>query len=99
MRVHLFGTLTIARAGRYELLLGADDTAVLRIDGEPVLSTPGGGIRIEQAFRSLAEGPHSIDVTYDDAAGTAHLLVDMRHEGNEPTRIGSPDDGSSSKTP
>jgi hypothetical protein len=82
MRVHLSGTLILARAGRYELLLGADDTAELRIDGEPVLSTPGGGIRIEQAFRPLAEGPHPVDVTYDDADGTAHLLVDIHRAGN-----------------
>jgi hypothetical protein len=82
LRVQLSGTMTIARSGRYELILGAEEPAELRLDGEKLLSTPGGGIRIDQASRPLAPGDHDVQVAYDDAQGTAHLLVDVYREGD-----------------
>jgi hypothetical protein len=80
--VQLSGTMTIARSGRYELILGAEEPAELRLDGEKLLSTPGGGIRIDQASRPLAPGDHDVQVAYDDAQGTAHLLVDVYREAD-----------------
>ena len=44
---------------------------------------PGGGTQIMQTSRPLAPGPHALEVTYDDANGTAHLLVDTYREPDD----------------
>jgi hypothetical protein len=76
------GTLDVARAGRYELLLGADESAELVVDGETVASKSGGQFAVVPASRTLAAGSHTLEASASDAGGIAHVLVDVHRDGD-----------------
>ena len=62
------------RAGAYDLFLGADDAAVLRIDGEVVLERGAAmGFPTTSVTRELTAGPHRIEVDYEQRAGGMFL--------------------------
>jgi hypothetical protein len=80
LRVRLRGTLHLARAGRYELMVGADESAELLLDGNPVVAKHGTGFAIAQVSLALTAGPHTLEARALDEAGVAHLLVDAYRE-------------------
>jgi hypothetical protein len=68
------GVWHVDRAGAYDLFLGADDAAVLRIDGEVVLERGAAmGFPTTSVTRELTAGPHRIEVDYEQRAGGMFL--------------------------
>jgi hypothetical protein len=68
------GVWLVDRAGAYDLFLGADDAAVLRVDGEVVLERGAAmGFPTTSASRELTAGPHRIEVDYEQRAGGMFL--------------------------
>jgi hypothetical protein len=82
LRVALRGTLALARTGHYEVILGADESAEVLLDGKPVVSKLGPDFRVAQVSLPLAAGTHALEVTATDQDGVAHLLVDIYREGD-----------------
>jgi Dolichyl-phosphate-mannose-protein mannosyltransferase/PA14 domain len=80
------GVWYVDRAGTFDLSLGADDRAVLRIDRETVIERdPTIGFWTMTASRELTAGPHAIEVEYEQAGGQWFLSVGWAPRG-EPAR-------------
>jgi hypothetical protein len=68
------GVWHVDRAGAYDLFLGADDAAVLRVDGEVVLERGAAvGFPTTSVSRELTAGPHQIEIDYEQRAGGMFL--------------------------
>jgi hypothetical protein len=77
------GVWYVDRAGTYDLFLGADDAAVLRIDGEVVLERGRAmGFYTEDASRELSEGAHKIEIDYEQRAGGMFLSSGWARRGD-----------------
>jgi Dolichyl-phosphate-mannose-protein mannosyltransferase/PA14 domain len=76
------GVWQVDQAGAYDLFLGADDAAVLRIDGEVVLERGAAvGFPTTSASRELTAGPHRIEVDYEQRAGGMFLKAGWARRG------------------
>jgi hypothetical protein len=82
------GVWYVDRAGAYDLFLGADDAAVLRIDGEVVLERGFAlGFYTTSASRELSEGPHRIEIDYEQRAGGMFLSTGWARRGDSQSRF------------
>ncbi len=76
------GMLHLERAGRYEVMLGADENAELRLDGKPVASRSSGQFGVTFASASLSKGSHALEFSASDGGDVAHVLIDIYREGD-----------------
>jgi hypothetical protein len=82
------GVWQVDRAGAYDLFLGADDAAVLRIDGEVVLERGAAfGFPTTSVSRELTAGPHRIEVDYEQRAGGMFLKAGWARRGEAQKRF------------
>lgn len=82
------GVWHVDRAGAYDLFLGADDGAVLRIDGEVVLERGAAvGFPTTTVSRELTAGPHRIEVDYEQRAGGMFLNAGWARRGEAQKRF------------
>ncbi len=75
-RARWTGHWFVPATGAYEIALGADDWALLRIDGEPILER--GGARryaTRMVARALARGVHAIEIEYEQHGGGYFLTA------------------------
>ena len=83
------GVWHVDRAGAYDLFLGADDGAVLRIDGEVVLERGFAvGFPTTSVSRELTAGPHRIEIDYEQRAGGMFLNAGWARRGEAQKRFG-----------
>ena len=81
------GVWHVERAGAYDLFLGADDAAVLRIDGEVVLERGRSlGFPTTSAARELSAGTHRIEIDYEQRAGGMFLTAGWATRGEAKTQ-------------
>lgn len=73
--VRYSGTYTVSVAGRHRFSLSGGGAVVLTVDGTVVADYATGAEVVQNGFVTLAEGPHSIEVTYRHTSGTASLRV------------------------
>lgn len=79
------GVWHVRNEGTYELHLGADDTAVLKIDGNVVLErNPEVGLHTVSKPLALSAGFHTIDVDYEQYAGGTYLNCQWAVAGEVP---------------
>ena len=72
------GTLHILETGLYDFLLGADDGAVLSLDGQIIINNGSShGFQLLQHSLVLKKGSYPFQVTYADVGGQARLLIDV----------------------
>ena len=77
------GVWHVDRAGGYDLFLGADDAAVLRIDGDVVLERGRAmGFSTSSATRELSAGAHRIEIDYEQRAGGMFLTAGWARRGD-----------------
>lgn len=82
------GVWQVDRAGAYDLFLGADDGAVLRIDGEALLERGAAvGFPTTSTSRELTAGPHRIEVDYEQRAGGMFLNAGWARRGEAQKRF------------
>lgn len=82
------GVWHIERAGAYELFLGADDAAVLRVDGEVVLERGAAmGFPTTSASRELTAGPHRLEIEYEQRAGGMFVNAGWARRGEAEKRF------------
>ena len=82
------GVWHVDRAGAYDLFLGADDGAVLRIDGEAVLERGAAmGFPTTSVSRELTAGPHRIEIEYEQRAGGMFLNAGWARRGETQKRF------------
>jgi hypothetical protein len=82
------GVWHVDRAGAYDLFLGADDGAVLRIDGEVLLERGAAvGFPTTSVSRELTAGPHRIEVDYEQRAGGMFLNAGWARRGEAQKRF------------
>jgi hypothetical protein len=82
------GIWQVDQAGAYDLFLGADDAAVLRIDGEVVLERGAAlGFPTTSVSRELTAGPHRIEVDYEQRAGGMFLNAGWARRGETQKRF------------
>jgi hypothetical protein len=82
------GVWHVEHAGAYDLFLGADDAAVLRIDGEAVLERGRAvGFPTTSVSRELTAGPHRIEVDFEQRAGGMFLNAGWARRGEAQKRF------------
>jgi hypothetical protein len=82
------GVWHVEHAGAYDLFLGADDGAVLRIDGEQVVERGAAmGFPTTSATRELTAGPHRIEVDYEQRAGGMFIIAGWARHGEAQKRF------------
>ena len=82
------GVWQVDRAGAYDLFLGADDAAVLRIDGDVVLERGATvGFPTTSASHELTAGPHRIEIDYEQRAGGMFLKAGWARRGEPQLRF------------
>lgn len=75
----------VERAGTYDLSLGADDSGELRVDGDVVMTRNAtAGFQPESVSRELTAGAHTVEVTYEQAAGLSFLIAGWAPAGGRP---------------
>jgi hypothetical protein len=83
------GVWQVDHAGAYDLFLGADDGAVLRIDGEVVLERGASvGFPTTSVARELTAGPHRIEIDYEQRAGGLFVNAGWARKGEAQRRFG-----------
>lgn len=75
--VQITGQIDVPEDGAYSFTLGADDGAMLFIDGQPVIDNDGlHSFKSETVEVELEPGPHSIEVIYFENHGRAGLSLE-----------------------
>ena len=82
------GIIDIPEAGVWDFQLGSDQSAILLIDGEPVISDPNGhSYRWKSGSIDLAEGDHRFEVRYWEGYSSAGLMVSWQGPSEEVLRV------------
>ncbi|MEM9238500.1 MAG: PA14 domain-containing protein [Pseudomonadota bacterium] len=80
--VQITGTVGVTEEGTFTFHLGADDGAVLYVNGEPVIDNDGlHGYRARSGEIELEPGVHHIEVRYFENTGHAGLKLDWEGPG------------------
>ncbi|MCG7522173.1 PA14 domain-containing protein [Ruegeria sp. Ofav3-42] len=97
--VQITGNVEVEEGGTFTFFLGADDGAILVINGEPVVENDGvHGFRTRSGKIELEPGTHSIEIRYFENYGRAGLKLEWEGPGLDGRELVTAPDSSAAQT-